>query len=408
MVKRTALALSLLALSTVSLGACDLLLSIGHGDRYVDPNVDCSAGTCVCTGDLQDCDEDPDNGCESDVTIDAANCGACGAACDNGACISGTCACDAAYADCDGDPSNGCEAAIDSDGENCGTCGVSCAGGTCVGGVCQQMTFDGVDAPASIGAYDGKLYFAGCGDPPVGRSDGQTVEALGFAQSDCGTLISVTPEHVFWVIENDASIHWGDPSVPYGESTFALGVKPSRFLVAGKTHVYYFVNESPTSIRRIPVGVTGGSAEVIASSVVPLAMAVDDQGGYWSDGDGIHKVPFDSTTPVDVAPNLFPTSLAVAGGTLFAGDGQGVLAIPLDGSASTQIVNASSVAAVAADASHVYWADSQQGTIHRVAWDGSDDTTLATGQAFSTAPQLALDDTAIYWVAGGKVHRAPR
>jgi hypothetical protein len=404
MVKRTALAF--LALSTLSLGACDLLLQIGHGDRYVDPNLDCSAGSCVCTNGFDDCDEDPDNGCESDVTSDPSNCGACGALCNNGACVGGACACDATYADCDGDPSNGCEAAVDIDAENCGACGVSCAGGTCEGGVCQQMTFAGVDAPASIAAAGGELYFVAC-DPPVGRSDGVTVEPLGFTSSGCGELVAVTPGSVFWVLAGDSSIYRGDPLVPYGQSTLAVAAKPSRFLVAGATHVYYFVNESPTSIRRLAVD-GGGVPEVIASSVVPLAMTADDEGGYWSDGDGLHMMPASGTTPIDVAPNVYPTSLAVAGGTLFAGDDKGVLAIPLDGSAATQIVTSSSVTALAADSAHVYWADALQGTIHRIAWDGSDDTTLVTGQAFSADPQLALDATFIYWIAGSKVHRTTR
>jgi hypothetical protein len=408
MVSSRASFLAILAISTVALGACDLLLKIGRDDRYLAPNLDCSGGTCVCTGGFDDCDGDPDNGCESDVTGDAANCGACGNYCDNGTCVAGSCACTTGYGDCDGDPSNGCETALDVDGENCGSCGASCAGGQCEGGTCKEMTFTDLSEPASIAAYDGKLYFAGCGDPPVGRSDGVTTEALGFGASGCGALISVTPQHVFWVLDQDPTIHWADPAIPYGESDFATGVKAWRVLLASSSHVYYLTNESPTSIRRLRVDQPGAAAEVIASSVVPLAMAVDEQGGYWSDGDGLHMIPHDGTTPALIDGNVFPTSLAVAGGTLFGADTSGVLAIPLDGSPATQIVTSSSVAGLAADASHVYWADAIEGTIHRAAQDGSDDVTLATGQAFSSPPQLSLDATSIYWIGGGRVHRAAR
>lgn len=179
---------------------CDALPGV-RGDQ-----VRCEGGRCVlsgaCTADRADCDRDPSNGCEADLSA-SPNCGACGTACtgatpvcamragdggvargcSNGceptaptrcgmscvdteqssmhcgacgnvcsgaqatmACRSGRCvvaACAPGYLDCDGDASNGCEVAGLIDPMHCGTCTRVCpapTGGTatCAGGLCGQ------------------------------------------------------------------------------------------------------------------------------------------------------------------------------------------------------------------------------------------------------------------------------
>ena len=103
---------------------------------------DCPAGSGDCNGD-------PADGCETDVTTDVANCGWCGRACALpnavAGCIDGRCAianCNAGFIDCDGDPANGCEAQPQTDPANCGGCGQNClpaphALPACVAGDCR-------------------------------------------------------------------------------------------------------------------------------------------------------------------------------------------------------------------------------------------------------------------------------
>jgi hypothetical protein len=77
----------------------------------------CSSGSCElvsCNPGFDDCNDDPDDGCEPLTTL--ANCGGCGDACTivngTGSCSTGSCAvatCAAGWADCDGVASNGCE-----------------------------------------------------------------------------------------------------------------------------------------------------------------------------------------------------------------------------------------------------------------------------------------------------------
>lgn len=78
--------------------------SCGYGCPYVTGAVaTCSHGVCgyVCTGGTADCNNRADDGCETDLNRDPANCGACGAACavaEGQPCVAGRCAtreCDA-------------------------------------------------------------------------------------------------------------------------------------------------------------------------------------------------------------------------------------------------------------------------------------------------------------------------
>lgn len=89
----------------------------------------------ICKPGFSNCDGNPTNGCEADLNA-PASCGSCANDCEalydnaEAACVQSECrlhACDEGFADCDGDPSNGCEADL-SDESSCGACGVVCAG----------------------------------------------------------------------------------------------------------------------------------------------------------------------------------------------------------------------------------------------------------------------------------------
>lgn len=123
------------------------------GNACVRPNASsaCVSGTCVlgsCNASYADCNGDGSDGCEMNLSTNAANCGACAAACPSGPHSSPVCAaakcdlvCDAGYANCDGDPSNGCETYVQ---DQCGVCSCSvpnavseCLDGVCTFSVCQ-------------------------------------------------------------------------------------------------------------------------------------------------------------------------------------------------------------------------------------------------------------------------------
>jgi hypothetical protein len=75
-------------------------------------NNDCSAG-------FADCDGEPNNACETNITTSLMNCGSCGNYCAQAGaiskCVAGQCEideCMAGYADCNDDPTDGCEAMV--------------------------------------------------------------------------------------------------------------------------------------------------------------------------------------------------------------------------------------------------------------------------------------------------------
>ncbi len=97
----------------------------------------------VCNHEDDNCDGQTDEGI--DTQTDVNNCGDCGIKCTNDhgntQCIQGKCVpqCDAGFWDCDGDPTNGCETDL-STVDSCGQCtrteecpeGFSCKDGTCI------------------------------------------------------------------------------------------------------------------------------------------------------------------------------------------------------------------------------------------------------------------------------------
>jgi len=112
----------------------DLGDDLGSGD---DGGPDEDATVCValvelCNGLDDDCDDVVDE--DYDLSSDLENCGACGRACEGRGgepdCEAGRCllTCDPGRQDCDDDPSNGCETDLSAP-ETCGDCDSSCPAG---------------------------------------------------------------------------------------------------------------------------------------------------------------------------------------------------------------------------------------------------------------------------------------
>ncbi|MBL8602077.1 MAG: hypothetical protein JNK72_09140 [Myxococcales bacterium] len=109
----------------------------------------CVEGRCVytCEAGFGDCDNNPANGCETDLRVSPQHCGSCGRACTaagaaavcrNSVCASSNCM--AGFGDCDGNADNGCETVLSTSAEHCGMCGARCnlanAAAVCSSGAC--------------------------------------------------------------------------------------------------------------------------------------------------------------------------------------------------------------------------------------------------------------------------------
>ncbi len=138
----------------------------------VNASASCRSGACsfACNTGFADCDGSATNGCEANLGSSVTACGACGRACAPphaiGACSTGLCgvvACEAGWGDCNGDPSDGCEVDLTSTASACGTCGTSCrpANGT---GVCTAGRCGIASCDAGYGSCDGNAT-NGCETP---------------------------------------------------------------------------------------------------------------------------------------------------------------------------------------------------------------------------------------------------
>ena len=100
-------------------GGCDLPCAFTSNDP--NATLSCQDSVCgaACEADYGDCDANYQNGCETPLLTTGAHCATCGNDCAQllahvatGSCSAGSCgvgSCDSGWEDCDGDPDNGCE-----------------------------------------------------------------------------------------------------------------------------------------------------------------------------------------------------------------------------------------------------------------------------------------------------------
>ncbi|MEZ4406982.1 MAG: FG-GAP-like repeat-containing protein [Polyangiales bacterium] len=119
-------------------------------------NVTCNAGFANCNATVTD-------GCEVELATNALNCGACGRRCAAAAnaaavCERETCGirCNPGFGDCDGNGLNGCETTLSSNASNCGACGTVCPGATNASATCVASTC-GLACNVGFGDCDSNL-----------------------------------------------------------------------------------------------------------------------------------------------------------------------------------------------------------------------------------------------------------
>lgn len=163
-----------LASNLSSCGAC------GHSCSGANTTgLACSAGKCAptCASGYADCATPPENtaddGCEARTSSDPDNCGACGRACASAniltrSCTLGTCdsTCKPGFGNCNlpaTGSDDGCETDLLGDAANCGLCGRTCAAThasalACAGGVCTSSCepgFGNCTRPSAPASDDG-------------------------------------------------------------------------------------------------------------------------------------------------------------------------------------------------------------------------------------------------------------
>ena len=110
-------------------GDCETVCELAHAEQS------CVSGACqigACVAPYDNCNNEVEDGCETNLTTSETDCGACGSECsdDNGvpSCVASECQieCNEGFRDCDGTRVNGCETSVGTDVEACGTCTTVC------------------------------------------------------------------------------------------------------------------------------------------------------------------------------------------------------------------------------------------------------------------------------------------
>ncbi|PRW56566.1 Tryptophan synthase alpha chain [Chlorella sorokiniana] len=251
----------------------------------------CGSGTCSidsCTAGWGDCDLDPSNGCETRLNT-TTNCAACNTTCalDNATptCGSGTCSidsCTAGWGDCDLDPSNGCETRLNTT-TNCAACNTTCAldnaTPTCGSGTCS------IDSCAAGDNFSDQLGNAAVSDSDIPiRVEGE----LRFKQISAGDY------HTCGITASDRAVCWGynyDGQLGDGTNT------DSQTPVSVSADMLF---------QQISVG------EVHTCALNITGHAFCWGGNYFGAlGDGTQDFP-NSNTPVSVAGGKLFTQISVA------------------------------------------------------------------------------------------------
>ncbi len=388
---RSAVAAVLALAGVTLLGACEEILAATTPDRHLDPHVDCSSGTCICTGGFGDCNGDVDDGCETELDA-APNCGACGATCANGSCESSACVCAPGFADCDGDVTNGCETSTIDDPDNCGGCNIRCGAGTCTASGCAAATLASVANATSIGIGGATLFVGACGGtgPSVtsfalpGASP-TTVAPAGCAQAVAGS--------------DDGEVAWATSTSILSNgplSSLAIGEEPTALLAAVVDAVYFW-DKGSKSLER--VSSVDGTITVITTGAV-TALGVDSSNVYWSDAQGLHAMPHqgDAGDAIVLNDAVMATAIAANGFDVYALDPGGVEIIDPAGGPASTLAGTAGALSMTADSGGVYWTMAD-GSIRKSPLGETTATVLVTGESFGSRVPMVTDSSSLYWIA---------
>jgi hypothetical protein len=215
----------------------------------------CAASVCAvtCNAGFGNCNASVLDGCEANFASDPLNCGACARRCATAAnaaaaCMAGACgiACLAGFGNCDGNGLNGCETPLSTDPRNCGACGTACPGGP------------GATAACAAGRC-GLTCTAGAGDCNAAAADGCEVD-LTTSNTHCGACGSACTAPADATAQCAASrcvITCNDGFILSGATCVRTGPRPVA-PAAGSI----VTNRTPVFRVALPAGQTGARVEV--------------------------------------------------------------------------------------------------------------------------------------------------
>jgi hypothetical protein len=239
-------------------GACGHACST-NGATSVCQNRECKV---TCLPGRADCNEDPTDGCEVDLTRDPTNCGICEHVCATThatgvACGAGSCrpTCADGYGDCNSpagaSADDGCETNV-TQPANCGACEHNCQGGNCTNMTCDSVTLaSGLPLPGPLAVDDNYVHFMVAPEHII-RYSLQRITTTGTNQQMLGSYANAEPvadgtDVFFGVLGTDSNPKTGRfVRVPSGTADFKETVLGEVGPVASDGRAFYFGRATTT------------------------------------------------------------------------------------------------------------------------------------------------------------------
>jgi hypothetical protein len=214
--------------------------------------------------------------------------------------------------------------------------------------------------------------------------------------------IAIQGSALYWTASD--AVYRRDLAGARGSATKLASPSSNSSPIATDSAAVYWTGGSSNVIRKVPL--MGGAAVDLATGTDALHVGSDGTNVYWSDfdmqGGAFVMVPVGGGTPTVLATDLSnPGSIAVdASGVYFANTsnlfGTKFWKVPRGGGTPAMIALSSNSEAyqIAVDGKDLYWAAYR--TIAKVPIGGGTITTLATAQA--GAMYIGVDATNVYWM----------
>jgi hypothetical protein len=333
-------------------------------------------------------------------------------------------ACNGAYAHCSTNDSTGCETNISTDQNNCGACGHSCLGGQCVAGQCQAAIVTG-----SLTTESGFFVINGL------VVNNGTIYGTDWYDHLGGTIFSVasnaTAATPTWIVPDPGANGVATTVIATNNNKLVYSVYRTSDKAAGIWTVD-FDGKNDTNV------IAGGTDQQTCGATIPgtdvASIAFDTSYIYWthdrtagSPCQGIYRAdPNGQNVALHQSSTYLRSLLSDGSGTIYmvSHDGTypnyyGIAVLATTGAtidnAPVVIAQQGHPHAVQFDAQYVYWDDLSNSHFYRTTKVPStiEDITPTTGMQTLGGSPFLVDATSIYfWSpypgAGEKLYRMPK
>jgi len=266
----------------------------------------------------------------------------------------------------------------------------------------------GQDHPWAIALDDANVYWTTTGTTggifTVPKAGG---EAIMLASGRGKPLwIAVDATNVYWTSSDQGTV-MALPKAGGTPVTLASGRTMPEGIAADAQYVYWVEDTTMGMVTRVPIA--GGTPELLADQQTdPIVIAVDGSGAYWIDNfsgdvDTVGPMPPSLVTTLAMSgSSAFPSGMAISAQSVFwttQGTNQStgqVLQVAKSGGAKSVLADGEDFpGALATDGGTLYWLNGGFNAGVRELQVGGAAFTHAAAE--STARQIAVDDTNVYW-----------